>query len=88
MFKVDSPPKLDSPFWAKKINKMGRNACSRFLNSNFRSANLSKSKNMNTIGNSEDNNTLSKNLIDEQINKKNCNIIRIFNFPNFRSKIN
>ena len=71
-----------SPLGFRKLDKMGRNIFSSDLKSNFQSVNLSKSNNMNTVGNSIENNIFFKNIIDEQINKKNCNIIRIFKNKN------
>ena len=81
--KSDTSSKIGSPDKGKKLYRQGRNGIlCKYLKSNFNSANLSKVNNIYTTGNSFENNISSNNIIDEEINKKDYKIIRIFKNKN------
>ena len=68
----------------KYYNKHGDNGIfNNFLKSIYRSANISKNKNIYSTGNSYEFNTCSNNIIEDEIKKKNYKIIRIFQNNNF-----
>ena len=83
--KSDNSSKIESPKIrsSKKLYKKGRNEIlDRYLKSNFHSANLSKKKYIYMSGNSSENNLSNNNIINEEINNKNCKIVRIFKINN------
>ena len=75
----DVSSRNDSPKKNKKLHLQGRNdILSKYVKSNFNSTNISKVNNIYTTWNSFENNISSNNIIEEEINKKNYKIIKIF----------
>ena len=79
--KSDTSSRIESRSYRKNDKKGRNNILSNYSKNKFQSANLSKSNNMYTSGNSYENNLLTKN-VDDNIKKNNYKIIRIFRNKN------
>ena len=79
--KSDTSSRIESPSYRKNYKKGRNDILSKYSKNKFQSANLSKSNNIYTTGNSYENNLLTKN-IDFKINKNNYKIIRIYRNKN------